>query len=118
MSVRSASRGSPAASSIRLALRTSSIVATRRASFVRWVLTLFRQAALEFRAEAIRNFLDAVHHAVPGAAKSGILESHIDSSRQQPSCRTDRWQGFSGQNHADEYLAQWGCAIINFGCID
>jgi hypothetical protein len=36
--VRSASRGSPAASSIRLALRTSSIVATRRASFVRWVL--------------------------------------------------------------------------------
>jgi hypothetical protein len=56
-------------------------------------LTLFRQAALEFRAEAIRNFLDAVHHAFPGAAKSGILESHIDSSRQQPSCRTDRWQG-------------------------
>src|SRR3954465_1809239 len=39
--VRSASRGSPAASSIRLALRTSSIVATRRASFVRWVLRCF-----------------------------------------------------------------------------
>src|SRR3954469_8927515 len=38
MSVRSASRGSPAANSIRLALRTSSIVATRSASFVRWVL--------------------------------------------------------------------------------
>jgi hypothetical protein len=60
---------------------------------VKRALTLVRQAALEFRAEAIRNFLDAVHHAFPGAAKSGILESHIDSSRQQPSCRTDRWQG-------------------------
>src|SRR3954447_12123014 len=35
MSVRSASRGSPAAKSIRLALRTSSIVETRSASFVR-----------------------------------------------------------------------------------
>src|SRR3954453_10418558 len=41
MSVRSHSRGSPAASSIRLALRTSSIVATRSASFVRWVLRWF-----------------------------------------------------------------------------
>src|SRR4051812_10726325 len=39
--VRSHSRGSPAASSIRLALRTSSIVATRSASFVRWVLRWF-----------------------------------------------------------------------------
>src|SRR3954463_8973856 len=38
MSVRSASRGSPAARSIRLALRTSSIVAISSASFVRWVL--------------------------------------------------------------------------------
>src|SRR3712207_3466775 len=35
MSVRSASRGSPAAKSIRLALRTSSSVETRSASFVR-----------------------------------------------------------------------------------
>src|SRR4051794_15307411 len=41
MSVRSHSRGSPAASSIRLALRTSSIVATRSASFVRWVSRWF-----------------------------------------------------------------------------
>src|SRR3954449_12561522 len=39
--VLSPSRGSPAASSIRLALRTSSIVATRSASFVRWVLRWF-----------------------------------------------------------------------------
>src|SRR3954462_5223165 len=46
MSVRSASRGSPAASSIRLALRTSSIVATRRASFVRWVLRCFGRRRL------------------------------------------------------------------------
>jgi hypothetical protein len=45
-------------------------------------LTLFRQATLEFRAEAIRNFLDAVHDAFPGSAKSGILESHTGSSRQ------------------------------------
>src|SRR3954449_3835633 len=36
--VRSACRGSPAAKSIRFALRTSSIVATRSASFVRCVL--------------------------------------------------------------------------------
>src|SRR3954470_3046626 len=41
MSVRSASRGSPAAKSIRFALRTSSIVATRSASFVRCVLRWF-----------------------------------------------------------------------------
>src|SRR3954452_9930246 len=46
MSVRSASRGSPAAKSIRLALRTSSIVATRRASFVRWVLRWFGRRRL------------------------------------------------------------------------
>src|SRR3954453_7106301 len=46
MSVRSASRGSPAAKSIRLALRTSSIVATRRASFVRWVLRCFGRGRL------------------------------------------------------------------------
>src|SRR4051794_11352387 len=44
--VRSASRGSPAAKSIRLALRTSSIVATRRASFVRWVLRWFGRRRL------------------------------------------------------------------------
>src|SRR3954463_15955929 len=41
MSVRSHSQGSPAASSIRLALRTSIIVATRSASFVRWVFRWF-----------------------------------------------------------------------------
>src|SRR4051794_3153241 len=46
MSVRSASRGNPAASSIRLALRTSSIVATRRASFVRWVFRCFGRRCL------------------------------------------------------------------------
>jgi hypothetical protein len=46
MSVRSASRGSPAAKSIRLALRTSSIVETRSASFVRWVLRCFGRRCL------------------------------------------------------------------------
>src|SRR3954465_7369031 len=46
MSVRSASRGTPAARSIRLALRTSSIVATSSASFVRWVLRWFGRRRL------------------------------------------------------------------------
>src|ERR671912_2462183 len=46
MSVRSASRGSAAAKSIRLALRTSSIVETRSASFVRWVLRWFGRRRL------------------------------------------------------------------------
>src|SRR4051812_45165649 len=44
--VRSACRGSPAARSIRLALRTSSIVATSSASFVRWVLRWFGRRRL------------------------------------------------------------------------
>src|SRR3954453_22180498 len=46
MSVRSASRGSPAARSIRLALRTSSIVATSSASFTRCVLRCFGRRCL------------------------------------------------------------------------
>src|SRR3954470_4955217 len=55
MSVRSASRGSPAARSIRLALRTSSIVATSSASFVRWVLRWFgsRRLSSELMLSAI-----------------------------------------------------------------
>src|SRR5215217_6943292 len=44
--VRSASRGSPAARSIRLALRTSSIVATSSASFTRCVLRCFGRRCL------------------------------------------------------------------------
>src|SRR3954454_11304152 len=56
-------------------------------------LTLLRQATLEFRTEALRDFLDAVHHVVPGSAKGGTLEPHTNSSRQQPSLKTDRWQG-------------------------
>src|SRR3954454_600633 len=55
-------------------------------------LTLFRQTTLEFLAEAARNFRDAVHDALPGSAKGGSLESHTDSSRQQPSAQTDIWQ--------------------------
>src|SRR3954454_8699539 len=46
MSVRSASRGSPAARSIRLALCTSSIVATSSASFTRCVLRCFGRRCL------------------------------------------------------------------------
>src|SRR3954454_15064068 len=55
MSVRSASRGSPAARSIRLALHTSSIVATSSASFVRWVLRWFgsRRLSSELMLSAI-----------------------------------------------------------------
>src|SRR3954447_22786805 len=59
------------------------------------LLTLFRQATPEFLAEAARNFLDAVHDALPGSAKGGFLESQTDSSRQQPSAHTDRWQGIA-----------------------
>src|SRR4051794_11433640 len=55
MSVRSASSGSPAAKSIRLALRTSSIVETSSASFVRWALRCFgrRRLSSEPRLSAI-----------------------------------------------------------------
>src|SRR3954451_1457034 len=55
MSARSASRGSPAARSIRLALRTSSIVAISSASFVRWVLRWFgsRRLSSELMLSAI-----------------------------------------------------------------
>src|SRR3954452_6492219 len=48
---------------------------------------------LEFRTEAVRDFLDAVHVAFPASAKTGILESHTDSLRQQPFRKTDGWQG-------------------------
>src|SRR3954465_5714999 len=47
---------------------------------------------LEFRTEAVRDFLDAVHVAFPASAKTGILESHTDSLRQQPFRKTDGWQ--------------------------
>src|SRR5918994_4596212 len=57
--------------------------------------TLVRQPTLEFRIDAVRNGLDAIHEAFPGSAKPGALESHTDSSRQQPSCRTDRWQAIA-----------------------
>src|SRR3954447_10511859 len=55
-------------------------------------LTLVRQPTLEFRAEAVRNFRDAIHDAFPGSATSGSLESHPNSSGQQPASGTDRWQ--------------------------
>src|SRR4051812_26086594 len=56
---------------------------------------------LEFRTEAVRDFLDAVHVAFPASAKTGILESHTDSLRQQPFRKTDGWQGSSV--FTDEY---------------
>jgi hypothetical protein len=54
---------------------------------------------LEFRTEAVRNFLDAVHDAFPASAKTGILESHTDTLRQQPFRKTDRWQAFRTFDH-------------------
>src|SRR3954447_15156835 len=57
--VRSDSRGSPAASSIRLALRTSSIVATRSASFVRlrWFGSRRLSSALRLSAISVMPFM-------------------------------------------------------------
>src|SRR3954471_691289 len=70
--VRSASRGSPAAKSIRLALRTSSIVATRSASFVRWVLRCFgrRRLSSEPRLSAISLMPVMMRFQVPSRAQS------------------------------------------------
>src|SRR3954470_6304266 len=72
MSVRSASRGSPAASSIRLALRTSSIVATRSASFVRWVLRCFgsRRLSSALRLSAISLMPFMMHFQGPPRAEA------------------------------------------------
>src|SRR3954449_901429 len=70
--VRSASRGSPAAKSIRLALRTSSIVATRRASFVRWVLRCFgrRRLSSSPKLPAISVMPSMIRFQVPPRADS------------------------------------------------
>src|SRR4051812_6703121 len=72
MSVRSASRGSPAASSIRLALRTSSIVATRSASFVHWVLRCFgsRRLSSALRLSAISLMPFMMHFQGPPRAEA------------------------------------------------
>src|SRR3954471_12295460 len=70
--VRSASRGSPAAKSIRLALRTSSIVETRSASFVRWVLRCFgrRRLSSDLRLSAISVMPVMMRFQVPSRAQS------------------------------------------------
>src|SRR5688572_23354926 len=47
---------------------------------------------LEFRTDALRNFLDAVHHVFPESTRGATLEAHTASSRQQPCLKTDRWQ--------------------------
>jgi hypothetical protein len=41
----------------------------------------------------------------PGSAKGGSLETHTDSSRQQPSLKTERWQGRSAEGMEALYLA-------------
>src|SRR3954471_22054675 len=48
---------------------------------------------LEFRTDALRNFLNAGHDALPGSVQGAILESQTESSGQQPCLKTDGWQG-------------------------
>src|SRR3954454_11235893 len=83
MSVRSASRGSPAAKSIRLALRTSSIVETRSASFVRWVVRCFgrRRLSSELMLSAISVMPFMMRFQGPPRAKSlnHTLIPHVNS---------------------------------------
>src|SRR3954464_672795 len=94
MSVRSHSRGSPAASSIRLALRTSSIVATRSASFVRWVFRWFGSrrlsSVLRLSAISVMPFMmrfqgppraEALNHT-PIHQVNNLLAELIDGKKQ------------------------------------
>src|SRR3954468_6620058 len=96
MSVRSHSRGSPAASSIRLALRTSSIVATRSASFVRWVLRWFGSrrlsSVLRLSAISVMPFMmrfqgppraEALNHT-PIHQVNNLLADLIDGKKEKP----------------------------------
>src|SRR3954447_23539853 len=104
MSVRSASRGSPAAKSIRLALRTSSIVATRKASFVRWVLRCFgrRRLSSSPKLPAISLMPSMMRFQVPPRADSlnhtptrhvnNLLLKLIDGKITIPSKRLDNRQ--------------------------
>src|SRR5688572_23536093 len=87
--VRSASRGTPDPSGAHVQHRRDQQCQ---------LCPLVRQPTLEFRIDAVRNFRDAIHEAFPGSAKAESLESQTDSSRQQPSCRTDRWQGRQPSN--------------------
>jgi hypothetical protein len=41
----------------------------------------------------------------PGSAKGGVLESHMDSSRQQSSFKTDRWQGLRANDISESPTA-------------
>src|SRR3954447_25926816 len=90
MSVRSASRGSPAARSIRLALRTSSIVATSSASLTRCVLRCFGRrclsSALRLAAISVMPFIvrfqdppraDALNH-IPIRYVNNVLSELMD----------------------------------------
>src|SRR4051812_25735089 len=93
MSVRSASRGSPAARSIRLALRTSSIVATSSASFTRCVLRCFGRrclsSALRLAAISVMPFIvrfqdppraDALNH-IPIRYVNNVLSELMDGKQ-------------------------------------
>src|SRR4051812_19191441 len=96
--VRSASRGSPAARSIRLALRTSSIVATSSASFTRCVLRCFGRrclsSALRLAAISVMPFIvrfqdppraDALNH-IPIRYVNNVLSELMDGKGVRPSC--------------------------------
>ena len=91
MSVRSASRGSPAASSIRLALRTSSIVETNSANFVRWLGIEPREPVIGYAPrlrvrdaafDPLRQALDeAEHRGHPVGLLHGLFE---EQARRTP----------------------------------
>src|SRR3954454_6891910 len=103
--VRSASRGSPAAKSIRLALRTSSIVETRSANFVRWVLRCFgrRRLSSELRLSAISLMPVMMRFQVPSRAQSlnhkpiphvnSLASKPIDGKGNKATWRLQTWAG-------------------------
>src|SRR3954469_25878745 len=105
MSVRSASRGSPAAKSIRLALRTSSIVATRSASFVRWVLRCFgrRRLSSELRLSAISVMPFMMRFQVPPRAESlnHTLIPHVKSFPSKLIDDKGRWSETAGEGSVE-----------------
>src|SRR4051812_8953783 len=93
MSVRSAARGNPAAKSIRLALRTSSIVATSSANFSRCVLRWLgsRRLRSALMLSAIRVRPSTIQVLGPLKAKS---LNHTPTPAVNPDLpETDGWQG-------------------------
>src|SRR3954453_17968702 len=131
MSVRSASRGNPAASSIRLALRTSSIVATRRASFVRWVLRCFGRGRLSSapKPSAISLMPSIMRFQEPPKAESlnhtsiphvnNLPAELIDGKRWNPGPRSGVLERQPNQKELEDGTSRFlqngsSCATIHF----